>query len=96
MQFLRGRDLLVFVRQIEFMNGVIRPAMYLKGGMASTNLRRFAVSADDVAIFVSDDRNFHVHISHGSHLVAHSRPPWASMIERQIDRPMPMPSGLVV
>ena len=32
----------------------------------------------------------------GSHLVAHSRPPWASIIERQIERPMPMPSGFVV
>jgi hypothetical protein len=32
----------------------------------------------------------------GSHLVAHSRPPWDSIIERQIERPMPMPSGFVV
>jgi hypothetical protein len=28
--------------------------------------------------------------------VAHSRPPWASMIERQIESPMPMPLDLVV
>src|SRR5207302_10458723 len=28
--------------------------------------------------------------------VAHSRPPCPSMMERLIDRPMPMPSGLVV
>jgi hypothetical protein len=28
--------------------------------------------------------------------VAHSRPPWASKIERQIDSPMPMPLDLVV
>jgi hypothetical protein len=28
--------------------------------------------------------------------VAHIRPPWASMIEREIDSPIPMPSGLVV
>src|ERR1700693_5468706 len=27
---------------------------------------------------------------------AHSRPPWASMIERQIESPMPMPPDLVV
>jgi hypothetical protein len=28
--------------------------------------------------------------------VDQSRPPWASTIERQIERPMPMPLGLVV
>src|SRR5712671_33834 len=28
--------------------------------------------------------------------VAHSRPPWASMIERQMESPMPMPFGFVV
>src|ERR1700692_1084465 len=28
--------------------------------------------------------------------VAHSRPPWASMIERQIESPIPMPPDLVV
>jgi hypothetical protein len=28
--------------------------------------------------------------------VLQSRPPWASMIERQIDKPMPMPVDLVV
>ncbi len=28
--------------------------------------------------------------------VTHSRPPWASMIERLIDSPIPMPSSLVV
>jgi hypothetical protein len=28
--------------------------------------------------------------------VAHSRPPWASTIERQIDNPIPMPAGFVV
>src|SRR5712671_5340756 len=28
--------------------------------------------------------------------VAHSRPPWASMIERQIESPMPMPFDFVV
>ena len=28
--------------------------------------------------------------------VAHNRPPCASMIERQIDNPMPMPPGFVV
>ena len=27
---------------------------------------------------------------------AHNRPSWASMIDRQIDRPIPMPSGFVV
>jgi hypothetical protein len=27
---------------------------------------------------------------------AQARPPWASMIERQIDSPMPIPPGLVV
>src|SRR5262249_11152126 len=27
---------------------------------------------------------------------AHSRPPWASMIERLIERPHPMPSGFVL
>src|ERR1700751_330915 len=32
----------------------------------------------------------------GAFAVAHRRPLWASMIERQIDRPMPMPLGLVV
>ena len=26
----------------------------------------------------------------------HNRPSWASMMERQIDRPIPMPSGFVV
>ena len=63
MQFLRGPDLLEFIGQIEFMNGVIRRAMNLKSGIILTNLRRFAVSADDVAIFVSDDSDSHVHIS---------------------------------
>jgi len=33
---------------------------------------------------------------HGSHLVAHIRPPSASIIERQIARPMPVPPGFVV
>jgi hypothetical protein len=28
--------------------------------------------------------------------VTHNHPPWASMIERQIDSPMPKPSGFVV
>jgi hypothetical protein len=28
--------------------------------------------------------------------IAQIRPPWASMIEREIDSPMPMPSGFVV
>jgi len=28
--------------------------------------------------------------------VAHSRPPWASIIERQIESPIPMPLDLVV
>src|SRR5216684_4075630 len=32
----------------------------------------------------------------GMFAVAHIRPPCASMIERQIDSPMPMPPGLVV
>ena len=32
----------------------------------------------------------------GTFAVAHTRPPCASMIERQIDSPMPMPLGLVV
>src|SRR6266568_759269 len=32
----------------------------------------------------------------GTFAVAHIRPPCASMIERQIDSPMPMPPGLVV
>jgi len=27
---------------------------------------------------------------------AHSRPPWASMIDRQIDSPIPVPLDLVV
>jgi hypothetical protein len=32
----------------------------------------------------------------GTFAVAHSRPPWASMIERQIESPIPMPLDLVV
>src|SRR5712664_3028261 len=32
----------------------------------------------------------------GTFAVAHSRPPWASTIERQIESPIPMPLGLVV
>src|SRR5213592_3685314 len=32
----------------------------------------------------------------GSFAVTHSRPPCVSMIERQMARPIPMPSGLVV
>ena len=32
----------------------------------------------------------------GTVAAAHTRPPWASMIERQIDSPMPIPPGLVV
>jgi hypothetical protein len=32
----------------------------------------------------------------GSLVFAHSRPPCASMIERQMERPSPKPSGLVV
>src|SRR3981081_4366411 len=32
----------------------------------------------------------------GTVAVAHSRPPWASMIERQIESPIPMPPDLVV
>src|SRR5712671_1258954 len=32
----------------------------------------------------------------GTVAVAHSRPPWASTIERQIDSPIPMPLDLVV
>ncbi len=34
--------------------------------------------------------------SAGRVVIAHSFPPWASMIERQIASPMPIPSGLVV
>jgi hypothetical protein len=33
---------------------------------------------------------------HGSFALAHSRPSWASMIERQIESPSPRPLGLVV
>jgi hypothetical protein len=32
----------------------------------------------------------------GTFAVAHSRPPWASTIERQIESPIPMPLDLVV
>jgi hypothetical protein len=32
----------------------------------------------------------------GTVAAAHTRPPWASMIERQIDSPMPIPPDLVV
>jgi hypothetical protein len=32
----------------------------------------------------------------GTVAAAHTRPPWASMIERQIDSPIPIPPGLVV
>src|SRR6266705_749456 len=32
----------------------------------------------------------------GSHLVAHSRPPWVSIIDRQIERPIPTPLDFVV
>ena len=32
----------------------------------------------------------------GTSAVAHSRPPWVSMIERQIESPIPMPLDLVV
>jgi hypothetical protein len=32
----------------------------------------------------------------GAFAVAHSRPPWASMIERQIESPLPVPPDLVV
>ena len=32
----------------------------------------------------------------GTVAVVHSRPPWASMIERQIESPIPMPLDLVV
>jgi hypothetical protein len=32
----------------------------------------------------------------GTFELAHNRPPWASMIERQIDSPSPKPPGLIV
>jgi hypothetical protein len=32
----------------------------------------------------------------GSFASAHSRPPWASMIDRQIDSPIPVPPVFVV
>ena len=32
----------------------------------------------------------------GAFGLAHSRPPWASTIDRLIDKPMPMPSAFVV
>ena len=35
-------------------------------------------------------------VPQGSFAVAHSRPPWASMIDRQIDRPIPTPLDFVV
>jgi hypothetical protein len=62
MQLFRGRDFPVFIGNIEFMNGVIRPAVNLKGGLVPTNLCWMAVGADNLAIFVSDDGDFHVHI----------------------------------
>src|ERR1700722_19177352 len=35
-------------------------------------------------------------VPHGTRGDAQKRPPWDSMIDRQIESPMPMPSGFVV
>jgi hypothetical protein len=62
-QFLGRDDLLKFRRQIQFVDGVIRRAVNLKGRMSFRNILRFPICAEDEAVFVGNDRHLHDHIS---------------------------------
>jgi hypothetical protein len=62
-QLLGGLGLLKFRRQIQFVDGVIRGAVYLEGWMSLRNTFRFAIGTEDMAVFVGDNCHLHDHIS---------------------------------